>query len=611
MTDEATIPASIVIPAFNEVFLTRLCLLSLERADLRGAEVIVVDNGSSDATPQLLGEWEHAGPRRIAVRSEENLGFARGCNLGASRATGDVIVFLNNDTFVMPDWLPALLAPFAEPSVWVTGSRLLYPNGRIQHAGVTFGEDGPGHVFAGLPGDSPLVLQQREYQAVTGAALAIRRRVFEQLGGFDTAYVNSYEDGDLCLRVREAGGRILYVPTSIAYHWESMSRGRLTANDERNKQLFLGRWRGKFEADYDRTMREAEKAGYDLGDRLPTRREQHDRQLDLEQAAAERDQLRRRLAEVRPGRDLRSIPLARAAWHRLPHRTRRWIRRVSNPGPTATLQPPALPDVRFRMSTSQGRDQTVTAIAGGGWASFQEPLPDVFAAAVRRQSGGLVLDVGANSGFYSLLAAAAGAHSEVHAFAPHPAARKALERNLRLNPWLRSRVQVMAVAVTDRTGLGEIHLRDPRRGRLRANLSLRRAFKDDSVGRSAVPLVTLDDHLANQPEVPVRVIKVDAESAPHLVLAGARRVIASHRPAIFVEILPGGDTAALEAIRSELGYVPVRLEPKSARLVDRIAFNSSGWNQMLVPEEQLTQWLDVIREVVPVLGEAPGDTGRP
>ncbi len=290
---------SIVIPVFDEVFLTRVCLLSLEQADLPDAEIIVVDNGSTDATPSLLGGWSGGGPGRIVVRSDCNLGFARGCNLGVEHASGDLLVFLNNDTFVLRDWLTALLEPFSDPSVWVTGSRLLYPNGRVQHAGVVFMDEGPGHVFGGLPGDLPLVLEQREYQAVTAASMAIRREVFERFGGFDTAYHNSYEDGDLCLKVREAGGRILYVPSSVAYHWESMSKGRLSANDLRNRDLFLERWRGRFEVDHDRVMKAAEVAGYDLSDRIPGRREQHDRQLALEAAAADRDRMVPELAQVR------------------------------------------------------------------------------------------------------------------------------------------------------------------------------------------------------------------------------------------------------------------------------------------------------------------------
>lgn len=298
MPDPA-VRASIVIPVFDEVFLTRVCLLSLEKAELDGAEIIVVDNGSTDSTPALLAEWSAGGPGRIAVRSDVNLGFARGCNLGAEHATGGVLVFLNNDTFVLREWLSELLRPFSDPSVWVTGSRLLYPNGRVQHAGVVFMEGGPAHVFGGLRGDLPLVLEQREYQAVTAASMAIRREVFERLGGFDTSYFNSYEDGDLCLKVREAGGRIMYVPTSVAYHWECMSKGRLSANDVRNRELFLERWRGRFEVDQDRVMKAAEAAGYDLSDRLPGRAEQHNRQVALEEAAAERDRVVWELAQVR------------------------------------------------------------------------------------------------------------------------------------------------------------------------------------------------------------------------------------------------------------------------------------------------------------------------
>lgn len=284
------IRASIVIPVLDEEFLTRVCLVSLERADLGDAEIIVVDNGSTDATPTMLAEWSAGGPGRIVVRSDTNLGFGRGCNLGAERASGQVVVFLNNDTFVLRDWLSELLRPFSDPAVWVTGSRLLYPNGRVQHAGVVFIEDGPGHAFGGLPGDLPLVLENREYQAVTGASLAIRREVFQRFGGFDTAYRNSYEDIDLCLKVREAGGRILYVASSVAYHWESMSKGRLSANDLRNKEVFLERWRGRYEPDYERVMAAAEAAGYDLSDRLPSRREQHDRQVAMEEAAAKHDE---------------------------------------------------------------------------------------------------------------------------------------------------------------------------------------------------------------------------------------------------------------------------------------------------------------------------------
>jgi GT2 family glycosyltransferase len=309
--------ASILIPVFNQVFYTRVCLTSLA-VEQDGAEVIVVDNGSTDATPQLLREWEsEAGSRRV-LRFEENRGFGPACNAGAELAGREVLVFLNNDTFVLEGWLARLLEPFSDPSITVTGSRLLYPSGHVQHAGVAFNELGPWHVFVGQPGDAPLVLERREYQVVTGASLAIRAREFRRLGGFDTSYQNSFEDVDLCLRVRESGGRVLYVPESVAYHFEAMTEGRTGPTDKRSYELFMSRWKGRFECDVEGIQRAAEAAGYDLSQRVPSRREVMDREQRLAERDAELQELRRMAA-------LRSVRLALAArggWRRLFRRRR-------------------------------------------------------------------------------------------------------------------------------------------------------------------------------------------------------------------------------------------------------------------------------------------------
>lgn len=287
--------ASIVIPVYNQAFLTRVCLASLCLADLGDAQVVVVDNGSTDETPAMLAEWcvEGRSGRRCVLRSEVNLGFGQGCNRGASESSGDFIVFLNNDTFVLRDWLTALLRPFDDPTVKVTGSRLLYPNGRIQHAGVAFNRLGPHHIFVGQPGESPLVLEQRDYQVVTGASLAIGREEFERLGGFDASYENSFEDVDLCLKVRRDGGRVVYVPDSVAYHWESMTEGRVGPQDRRNHQLLMDRWSGRFEEDLPDLIAAAEAAGHDLSDRVPARREVMERQREIEEKAAALDRLRK------------------------------------------------------------------------------------------------------------------------------------------------------------------------------------------------------------------------------------------------------------------------------------------------------------------------------
>lgn len=267
--------STIVIPVYNAIFYTRVCLASLEK-EQGDAEVIVVDNGSNDATPEVGRRWEVGGPRRRYLRFEEQLGFARACNAGAEAAAAgsEVLVFLNNDTFVLEAWLPRLLRPFAEPAVKVTGSRLLYPTGHVQHAGLAFTAEGPHHVFVGLPGDSPAVVETRDVQAVTGAALAVRRSEFDRLGFFDTTYESSFEDVDLCLKVRRDGGRVVYAADSVAYHFESMTEGRLGPSDKRNYDLFMERWGGKFEIDLPGLEREAAARGVDLSrDRIPPRRE--------------------------------------------------------------------------------------------------------------------------------------------------------------------------------------------------------------------------------------------------------------------------------------------------------------------------------------------------
>ena len=305
--------ASIIIPVFNQAFYTRVCLASLDR-EQGSAEVIMVDNGSTDETPEILATWaKHASDRRV-VSHPENLGFAKGCNAGAEASTREFLVFLNNDTFVLDGWLANLLTPFADPTVWVTGSRLLYPSGHIQHAGVAFDDVGPHHVFVGLAGHSPIVLKRRDYQVVTGASLAIRTTVFRRLGGFDVSYENSFEDVDLCLRVRRDGGRVTYVPESVAYHFESMTEGRVGPTDMRNYELFMARWGDTYDRDLRALHREAAAQGIDLErERIPSRREVMDRETKLAEAAAEVDELRM----IRGMRTVRAALWARNLFRRL------------------------------------------------------------------------------------------------------------------------------------------------------------------------------------------------------------------------------------------------------------------------------------------------------
>ncbi|HEX7766248.1 MAG TPA: FkbM family methyltransferase [Nitrospira sp.] len=234
---------SVIIPVWNRCELTRDCIAALATTikDLSW-ELIVVDNHSTDETAAFLATL--SGDVQV-IRNQDNLGFAKACNQGAAAARGQYLVFLNNDTVPLDGWLQALRNEAEEqPDVGVVGSKLLYPDKTIQHAGVVFSRRHriPFHVYQKFPGDHPAVNQRREYQAVTAACLLIRKDLFHEVGGFDERFLNGFEDIDLCLKVREKGHKIVYQPKSVVIHHESQTPGRKT-HDESNARLLLERWK--------------------------------------------------------------------------------------------------------------------------------------------------------------------------------------------------------------------------------------------------------------------------------------------------------------------------------------------------------------------------------
>lgn len=233
---------SIIIPVFNNLELTQQCLTALASATTGvDYEVILIDNGSTDGTAAFLQTLQ--GDVRI-IQNNENLGFAKACNQGAKAARGKYLIFLNNDTIPQPDWLGPLVQEVEEhPEVGVVGSKLLYPDGTIQHAGVVFMREGlcPYHIYQKMPADSPAVNRRREFQAVTAACLLIRRDLFEAVGGFDEAFVNGFEDVDLCLKVCRRGAQVVYQPRSVLIHLEGQTLGR-KAGEADNYRLLRERW---------------------------------------------------------------------------------------------------------------------------------------------------------------------------------------------------------------------------------------------------------------------------------------------------------------------------------------------------------------------------------
>lgn len=225
MADQAP-RCTVVIPTYNGATLTGACLDSLLASPPTSCRwtIVVVDDASTDGTPVELARF---GSDIRLVKQAENGGFARACNAGAAAAGEcDYLVFLNNDTIPTAGWLDALVAEaLAHPEAAAVGARLLFPDGRVQHAGVVIGQDRwPHHLYAGFGGEHPAVMRSREVTAATAACLLVDRDEFEQLGGFDTAYHNGYEDIDLCLRLGQRGRQIRYCSSSVVYHLESITR---------------------------------------------------------------------------------------------------------------------------------------------------------------------------------------------------------------------------------------------------------------------------------------------------------------------------------------------------------------------------------------------------
>lgn len=213
---------SVVVPVYGPRHFLDACVVALSSTQAEQAfELVLVNNGST-----ALGLVPDAD---AVLENGRNLGFAKACNQGADNASGDVLVFLNVDTEVRDSWLAPLVAALSIPGIGIAGSRLVYPDGRIQHSGIA---------MSGLAAEN----RHDEHpsgrvDAVTGACLAIRRDTFFDLGCFDEGYFCGNEDIDLCLTAREHGIGCWYCAGSVVMHHESATGperwSALAANIER------------------------------------------------------------------------------------------------------------------------------------------------------------------------------------------------------------------------------------------------------------------------------------------------------------------------------------------------------------------------------------------
>ncbi len=251
---------SALVPFKDSTRLLRMCAESLwagARAgdDARRAidlELVLVDNGSTEPETatlvEMLAARGGAGVDVVVRHDDRPFNWAALNNAAAAAARGQVLLFLNDDVQGgTPGWLELLAAQALRPAIGAVGARLRYPGGNLQHAGIVLGLGGAtGHVLAGLapgrPGYLGMGVLTRDVSAVTGACMATRREVFEQLGGFDEQLGLDFNDVDYCLRARRRGLHVVVEGGVELVHHESPSRG--TSGSEETAAAFVERWGG-------------------------------------------------------------------------------------------------------------------------------------------------------------------------------------------------------------------------------------------------------------------------------------------------------------------------------------------------------------------------------
>jgi GT2 family glycosyltransferase len=252
--EEVAVPSvSIVIPCHDGLAYTEACLATLRETLppwFRG-EIVVVDDASTDGTRDFLKRLRRKADRIRVVRNRSSKGFLESCNRGAEVAAGVHLLFLNNDTVLLPGWLAPLLSTVATfPDAGAVGGKLLFEDGRLQEAGGLVYSDASASKVGYLDPDveAPFYHHFREVDYVSAAFMLTPRSVFQELGGFDRRYgFGYYDDDDYCFAVRASGRRVYYQPESVIVHVEGASAGTAAAglkqNQVANQEVFAEKWK--------------------------------------------------------------------------------------------------------------------------------------------------------------------------------------------------------------------------------------------------------------------------------------------------------------------------------------------------------------------------------
>jgi len=231
---------SVVILNWNGGKYLKECLDSVLKTDYHNLEVVVVDNASTDGSKELVNKYY---PQVILKENEKNLGFCVGNNIGIERATGDIIILLNNDTIVDRRWIKEILKKAKNPRVGIVGCRLYFPGTKIiQSLGFRMKLLGFWESIGAGQEDNGQFDKVSCVDYVSGAALAVKREVFDKIGLLDPAFYAYCEDVDLCYRARRAGYKVV-TSNAIVYHYGSLSWDRFSVRKmyllQRNRIYFI------------------------------------------------------------------------------------------------------------------------------------------------------------------------------------------------------------------------------------------------------------------------------------------------------------------------------------------------------------------------------------
>ena len=252
---------TIIVPTKDRVdFLSRCVESVASRSTYKAFDIVIVDNGSTEAESKAYFEQVQRDPCISVLHDDRPFNFSRLNNAAASRARGELLCFLNNDTeIISPGWLEEMVSLAVRPGVGAVGAMLYYPDDTIQHAGVVLGMGGiASHAHRHFPRDVPGHFGRagltQTMSAVTAACMVMRKAAFDAVGGFDETFAVAYNDVDLCVRLMARGFRNVWTPFAELYHFESLSRGDDSEGPSRARflaesQLMRDRWQPLLDAD--------------------------------------------------------------------------------------------------------------------------------------------------------------------------------------------------------------------------------------------------------------------------------------------------------------------------------------------------------------------------